>query len=158
MITLRERKMRTNFFCTTFLNTPRVLGYPGKIPGTSQIPLLETQGRQTFEGGHEVFDPHPSAWKTPTSPGGLRTQKVNLCALFSGLNTNEFQEGVLMTALAVLTVLTVLETRWRAPCPPFAGPLQNIGQRGNRSGFDGFGGFGRDGYPPPKLNPPFPSS
>ena len=24
-------------------------GHPGKIPGTSQIPLFETQGRQTFE-------------------------------------------------------------------------------------------------------------
>ena len=77
--------MRTNFFCTNFLNTPRGPGNPGKIPGTSQIPLIETQGRQTFEGGHELFGHHPFAWKTPTPPGGLRTQKVNLCALFSGL-------------------------------------------------------------------------
>ena len=37
---IRERKMRTNF-----LNTPRGPGHPGKIPGTSQIPLFETQGR-----------------------------------------------------------------------------------------------------------------
>ena len=79
----RERKMRTNFFCTKFLNTPRGPGHPGKIPGTSRIPLFETQGRQTFEGGHEVFGHHPFAWKTPTPPGGLRTQTVNLCALFS---------------------------------------------------------------------------
>ena len=55
----RERKMRTKFFCTKFLNTPRGPGHPGKIPGTSQIPLFETQGRQTFEGGHEVFGHHP---------------------------------------------------------------------------------------------------
>ena len=73
--------MRTNFFCANFLNTPRGLGHPGKIPGTSQIPLFETQGRQTFEGAHGVFGHHPFTWKTPTSPGGLRTQKVNLCAL-----------------------------------------------------------------------------
>ena len=81
----RERKVRTKFFCTNFLNTARGPGHPGKNPGTSQIPLFETQGRQTFEGGHEVFGHHPSAWKTPTPPGGLRTQKVNLCALFSCL-------------------------------------------------------------------------
>ena len=82
---IRERKMRTKFFCTNFLNTPKGPGHPGKIPGTSRIPLFETQGRQSFEGGHEVFGHHPFAWKTPTPPGGLRTQKLNLCALFSCL-------------------------------------------------------------------------
>ena len=85
----RERKMRTKFFCTNFLNTARGPGHPGKIPGTSRIPLFETQGRQSFEGGHEVFGHHPFAWKTPTPPGGLRTQKLNLCALFSCLNVSE---------------------------------------------------------------------
>ena len=54
--------MRTNCFCTNVLNTPRGPAHPGKIPGTSQIPLFETQGRQTFEGGHEVFGHHPFAW------------------------------------------------------------------------------------------------
>ena len=78
----RELKMRTNFLSTNFWNTPRGPGYPGKIPGTSQIPLFETQGRQTFEGEHEVFGHHPFVWKTPTPPGGLRTQKLNLCAFF----------------------------------------------------------------------------
>ena len=81
----RERKMHTKFFCTNFLNTARGPGHPGKIPGTSRIPLFETQGKQSFEGGHEVFGHHPFAWKTPTPPGGLRTQKLNLCALFSCL-------------------------------------------------------------------------
>ena len=81
----RERKMRTKFLCTNFLNTARGPGHPGKIPGTSRIPLFETQERQSFEGGHEVFGHHPFAWKTPTPPGGLRTQKLNLCALFSCL-------------------------------------------------------------------------
>ena len=85
----RERKMRTKFFCTNFLNTARGPGHPGKIPGTSRIPLFETQGRQSFEGGHEVFGHHPFAWKTPTPPGGLRTQKLNLCALFSCLNVEK---------------------------------------------------------------------
>ena len=82
----RGRKMRTKFFCTNFLNIARGPGHPGKIPGTSRIPLFETQGRQSFEGGHEVFGHHPFAWKTPTPPGGLRTQKLNLCALFSCLS------------------------------------------------------------------------
>ena len=43
--------------------------------GTSQLPPFETQGRQTFEGGHELFGHHPFARKTPAPPGGLRTQK-----------------------------------------------------------------------------------
>ena len=86
MATFRERKMRTNFFCTNSLNTPKGPGHPSKIPGTSQIPLFETQGRQSFEGEHEVFDHHPFPWKTPTPLGGLRNQKVNLCSLFSCLN------------------------------------------------------------------------
>ena len=86
----RERKIRTKFFCTNFLNTPKGPGHPGKIPGTSQIPLFKTQGRQTFEGGHEVFGHHPFEGKTRTPPGGLRTQKVYLCALFSGLKQTLF--------------------------------------------------------------------
>ena len=84
--TLRGRKMNTIFFWTKFSNTPKGPGHPGKIPGTSQVPPYETQGRRTFAGGHELFDPHPFAWKTPTR---LRTQEVNLCALFSGLNVTE---------------------------------------------------------------------
>ena len=38
----------------------------------SQIPLFEAQGRQTFEGGHELFGHRPFAWKIPTPPGGLK--------------------------------------------------------------------------------------
>ena len=57
----REPKVHTNFFCTKFLNTPRGPGHPGKILGTSQTPLFETPGRQTFEGGHELFGHHPCA-------------------------------------------------------------------------------------------------
>ena len=64
----RGRKMNTNSFSTNFLNTHRGLGHPGKIPGTYKVPLFNTQGRQTFEGGHELFrpphlrveDPHPT--------------------------------------------------------------------------------------------------
>ena len=60
------------------------------------MPLFETQRRQTFEGGHELFGHHPSAWKTSTPPGGLRTQKVNICAHFSCLNGN-FSEAIAET-------------------------------------------------------------
>ena len=80
--------MRTKFFCTNFLNTARGPGHPGKILGTSRIPLFETQGRQSFEAGHEVFGHHPFGWKTPTPPGGLRTQKLNLCAFFLAWHIN----------------------------------------------------------------------
>ena len=79
---VRERKMRTNFFSTNFLNTPSGPGHPGRTPGTSQIPLFETQGRQTSEGEHELFGHQPFAWKTPTPPGGLRTQKLIFVLFF----------------------------------------------------------------------------
>ena len=83
----RERKMRTNFFCTHYLNTPKGPGHPGIIPGTSQIPLFETQGRQTFGGGQELFGHRSFAWKTPTPPSSLRNPNVNLCV------RADFREG-----------------------------------------------------------------
>ena len=75
------------FLCRIFLNTHR-------RPGTSRqesrdIPdslSWKPKGRQTLEGGHKLFGRHPFAWKTPTLPGGLRTQIVNLCARFSCLS------------------------------------------------------------------------
>ena len=80
----RERKMRTKFFCTNFLNTARGPGHPGKNSRTSRI-LSSKPKEDKVSRGHEVFGHHPFAWKTPTPPGGLRTQKLNLCALFSCL-------------------------------------------------------------------------
>ena len=85
---LGKEKMRTNFFCTNFFNSPRGPGHPGKIPGTSQVPPFQTQGRQTFKWGHELFDHHPFAWKTPTQRRKQRTRpppKENLLGNFSGL-------------------------------------------------------------------------
>ena len=76
----KEQKMRTNFIFTNFSNTPRGPGHPGRTFGTSQVPPFETQGRQTFEGGHELFGLHPFAWRTPTSQdhgkGGLSLRGV----------------------------------------------------------------------------------
>ena len=77
ILCIGNEKCARIFFGTNFLNTAGVPGHPDQNPGTSQIPLFETQGRQTFEGGHEVFGHHPFPWKTPTPPGSLRTQKVN---------------------------------------------------------------------------------
>ena len=88
---LGNEKCARTFLAQTFW-TP-----PGS--GTSQIPLFKTQGRQTFEGGHELFGHHPFAWKTPIPPGGLRTQKLNLCALFLGWTISDTQQ-------------------WRPLCPP----------------------------------------
>ena len=66
----REYRGRKNeqklFFSHKLLNTPRDPGHPSKIPGTSQAPPFETQRRQTFERGHELFDHHLFEWKTPT--------------------------------------------------------------------------------------------
>ena len=77
-----NEKMRTNFFCTNFLNSPRGPGYPGQIPRTFQIPPFQTQGRQTFEGGQELFGHHPFARKTRTPPSGGRTQKLSFVLFF----------------------------------------------------------------------------
>ena len=68
--------MRRNFFLRKLFEHPHGSGTsrPRKI---------------NFRGRHELFGHHPFAWKTPTPLGGLRTQIVNLCALFSCL-TNLF--------------------------------------------------------------------
>ena len=80
-----NEKFAQTFFAQTFWTPPGVRDIPAKFPGHPGIPLFETQGRQTFEGGRELSGHHPLAWKTLTPQGGLRTQKVNLCALFSCL-------------------------------------------------------------------------
>ena len=121
----RERKMHTNFFCTHFLNTPGGPGHPGKISGTSQIPLFETQGRQTFKGGHKLFDHHPFAWKTPTPTGGLRTQKVNLCALFSCLK-QEIQD-----VITAWTSIRVWPLAARIQCCPSRDECLFFGKKGS---------------------------
>ena len=74
--------MSTNFVYTNFLKTPRGPGHPGKPPGASQVPSLEPQGKQSFEGGNELVDPHLFVWKTPIPPGSLRAQKVIIFLLF----------------------------------------------------------------------------
>ena len=68
-----------------------------------------------------------------------------------------------MTVFAVLTVLAVLETQWRAPCSPFAGPAKTTGQRGNLDGFEVLAVWAVMAVSvvtanPVKPNPPFPSS
>ena len=74
--------MRTNFFCTKFLNNPRDPGHPGRIPGTSQIPFFETQGRQTFEGGHELLGPAPLRVEDPHPTGRSPDPKKLISVLF----------------------------------------------------------------------------
>ena len=82
-----KRKMRTNFFFHKLFEHPQRSGHPGKIPGTSQVPSVETQGRQTFEGGHKLFDPHPFAWKTPPPhPAVSGPQKLIFVLFFLAWN------------------------------------------------------------------------
>ena len=80
----RERKMRTNFLSTNFWNAPRGPGHPGKIPGTSQIPLFETQGRQTFEprGRAQGFLPPPLCVEDPHPPRRSPDPKKLIFVLF----------------------------------------------------------------------------
>ena len=44
---------------TNFLKTPRGLGHPGEILGTSQVPSFKTQGKINSRGGNELFRPPP---------------------------------------------------------------------------------------------------
>ena len=57
-------------------------------------------------------------------PGVL--SKVQMLNLVLGVGSfpffQEFFWGSLHDDFGGLTVLAVLETQWRAPCPPFAGP------------------------------------
>ena len=74
-----DRITSTKRFCTNFSNTSRGPGHAGKIPRTSQVPSFKNQGKQTFEGGRELFDHH----RSPTPPG--RTQKlIFVPLLFAG--------------------------------------------------------------------------
>ena len=72
--------MNTLFFLTNFLNTFRGPGHPDKIPGHPKFLPLKPKEDKLSRDGMNFSTP---TWKTPTPPGGLRTQEVNLCALFS---------------------------------------------------------------------------
>ena len=110
--------MRTNFFCTNFLNTPRGTGHPGKFPGTSQIPL-RTQERQAFEGGHELFGHHPFAWKTRTPPGGLQTKNLIFVLFFLACNLHGPRAGCWDFPNLVLSNLVVCDFYAEALFAPF---------------------------------------
>ena len=78
--------MRTNFFCTNLLNTPKGPGDPGKIPGTSQVSSFQTRGRQTLE---ESCSPPRRLWRSSwgacpshASPGRMKsTQALHLSSI-----------------------------------------------------------------------------
>ena len=69
----RERKTLTNSSFAGILNTPGVPGHPGKLPGTSQLPSLETPIDAVFlsifsflfSNLEDVHDPGPR----PQAPG-----------------------------------------------------------------------------------------
>ena len=67
---LQGTKNAHELFLHKLFEHPKGLGHPGKSPGTFQIPLFETQGRQTFEGGHELVGHHPTLrMQDPHPPG-----------------------------------------------------------------------------------------
>ena len=77
----RERKMPTNFFVHKLFEHPQGSGASRQNSRDITDPLFETQGRQTFEGGRELFGHHPFAWKTP---GGRSPdpKSESLCSCF----------------------------------------------------------------------------
>ena len=97
---VRERKMRTNFFCTNLLNTPSGPGNLGKIPRDIPDSSLRKPRKTIFRGRARTFWPPPLCVEDPTPPAVCRTQKVNLCALFSCLKCRQawsksvFEESV----------------------------------------------------------------
>ena len=63
---LGKDKCTRAFACTNFLNTPRGPGHPGKISGTSQIPLFETQrGHKLSREGTNFSATTPSRGRPP---------------------------------------------------------------------------------------------
>ena len=104
--------MRTNFFCTNFLNAPKGLGHPSEIPGTSQILSSKPKEDKLSREGTNFSATTPSRGRPP--PGGLRTQKVNLCALLSFLKLiQKTREGCgcpkLLAGKDFWQILTLLE-------------------------------------------------
>ena len=75
--------MRTNFFCTNFLNTARGPGHPGQNSGIWDVLPSKPKEDKLSREGTKFSATTPSRGRPP--PGGLRTQKVNLCAPFSCL-------------------------------------------------------------------------
>ena len=72
--------MRTNsFWAQTFWTPPGVRDIPAKFPGHPRFLSSKPKEDKLSREGTNF----PFAWKTPTPPGSLWTQKVNLCALFS---------------------------------------------------------------------------
>ena len=80
-ISSRKRKMRTNSFCTNFLNTARVRDIPAKIPDIPDSSLRNPR-KTNFRGRARSFRPPPLRAEDPTgwSPD---PKSYNLCALFS---------------------------------------------------------------------------
>ena len=70
------------FFCHPILGSRTRRRNFRDIPDL--IPSKPIENKLSREG-NELFDRHPSVWKTPTPPGSLQTQKVHLCALLSCL-------------------------------------------------------------------------
>ena len=75
--------MRTKFFCTNFLNVrdipAKILGHPWFLPSKPKEDKLSREGTK-------FAATTPSRGRPPPyRAGGLRTQKVNLCAPFSCL-------------------------------------------------------------------------
>ena len=77
--------MSTNFLAQTFWTHPGVRDIPTKLPGYPRLPPSKPKENKLSREGARTFRPPPLRVKTSTPPGGLRTQKVNLCALFSCL-------------------------------------------------------------------------
>ena len=72
--------------CTNFLNTPGVRDIQATFPARHRcLSSKPKEDKLSREGAN--FSHHPFSWKTPTSSGGLWTQKVNLGALFSCLSS-----------------------------------------------------------------------
>ena len=72
------------FFAQTFRTHPSIRTSRQRsldIPGA----YLPNPRKTNFRGKARTFVHHPFALKTPTPPGGLRTQNVSHCALFSYL-------------------------------------------------------------------------
>ena len=80
----KDRKMSTSIFGHKPEHPQGSGTSRAKISGTSQVPSLETQGKQTFEGGkfrERSSRPPPLCVEDPIPPGSLQAPKTEIFVL-----------------------------------------------------------------------------
>ena len=79
---LRERKMRTNFVCTNFLNTPRGRDIPAKFPGHPRVLSSKPKEDKLSREGTNFSATTPSRGRPPPHRAVSRPKKIIFVLFF----------------------------------------------------------------------------